>query len=231
MNTAEPVRLTMIHVPKTAGNTILALLRGCFEERRVAPFLYEGKSAALDDPSQYDLIAGHIGFTMARGFGAPMITVLREPVDRTVSLFYFWRQQGVGGVHKDMTLEDFLRSDHPGIVFATHNPQTWQIAHSLIWREQRLLKLSDGALLGRAFRNLADIEVVGVTERLSEFISGISARFGLDFPPVQRLNRTKTRAAVQEISEESRALIMERTRLDALLYQYALSQLPKPTIK
>ena len=105
-----------------------------------------------------------------------MICVLREPVDRIVSLFYFWRGKNIPSVPPQMTIEQFLRSDNPGFVMNTHNMQTWQIAHSLHKPTQRKLELSDDALLERALRNLHKISIIGLTQRLDDFSAKIGKR-------------------------------------------------------
>jgi hypothetical protein len=51
----------------------------------------------------------------------------------------------------------------------------------------------------------------------------------LDLPPLNRLNKTKQRAGVAEVSDQTRALIAARTKLDTLLYEYALAKISSQT--
>ena len=44
------------------------------------------------NPDEYDVFSGHYGYHTAATLGGDMITVLRSPVDRFLSVYYFWRQ-------------------------------------------------------------------------------------------------------------------------------------------
>lgn len=91
-----------LHVPKTAGTSILAALGNVFGEERVRR-LGPGElhmaaiEALLDAPelAQIGCLAGHMP---AHAFGErlrefPVFTLLRHPVDRVFSLFRFLRRQ------------------------------------------------------------------------------------------------------------------------------------------
>jgi hypothetical protein len=149
--------------------------------------------------------------------------VLRDPVERTLSLYYFWRHNKQFSEFRDLSLEDFLKSDHPAVVANVENTQTKQLAHSLLARELRWARLSEDALLDLAKQNLEKIAVVGLTERLDNFATRVSARFALKLPALQKINETRVRPRAADISEEGRALIMEKTKLDRLLYSHVVS--------
>src|SRR3954452_23811987 len=148
---SELPRVTFIHIPKTAGNSVLNALKSMYNADEIAPFIYENRTDTAAWP-QFKLVAGHMGFTFAQKFGAPMITVVRDPLERTRSLYNFWRtgKTRMREVLENMSFEDFLKSDHPGIVINRDNTQTWQLAHSLDVREQRASGLSGDALLEQA---------------------------------------------------------------------------------
>jgi len=83
------------HLPKTGGTSFQRALRRVIGEDAVSPSfnasnLSEADAAKLD---QYPVISGHIsGTDIARYFPDRMIlTILRDPLDRCVSWYYFAR--------------------------------------------------------------------------------------------------------------------------------------------
>jgi Sulfotransferase family len=220
---SELPRITFVHVPKTAGNSVLNALKSIYNENDVSPFIYEGRTDIAGWP-QFRLIAGHMGFAFAKKFGTEMITVVRDPLERTVSLYNFWRtgRTKMREVLKNMTLEDFLKSENEGIVVNRDNTQTWQLAHSLVAKRQRESGLSGDALLERAFKNLEKIAVVGATERLDQLSLRFSTAFNVELPPLAHANKTRSRLPAAELSAEAQELIAKCTALDRRLYEHIL---------
>ena len=142
---AGPKRLCFIHVPKCGGQSLSSVIRQGYAPNQVCPatFLREFQALSDSDVSRYQLYLGHMGFAQARRIGGKAVTVLRDPVDRVLSLFSYWKGLGMEGgpgpsLVQSMTLADFLESEEPAIVTDLVNAQTWQLAfdHSLEARHQ-----------------------------------------------------------------------------------------------
>ena len=89
------VRAIFIHLPKTAGTSFRDALTHGFGQQVVSPsfnasFMTESEAEYL---SRFEVICGHISFADIQRFFAdvPMLTVLREPVDRCLSWYYYAR--------------------------------------------------------------------------------------------------------------------------------------------
>ena len=104
--------LAFMHIPKTAGTSLVAALIQALEPRALISGLdgvlfgdFDSFSSFQDDlrshiylspeamPVNADLITGHIGYTSLRQRfpDAQLITVLREPFCRILSHWLFWR--------------------------------------------------------------------------------------------------------------------------------------------
>lgn len=81
--------LAFLHIPKTAGTSLVQALSKNFAEDRVMP---DGLVYELDhhDPAylrqQYDLLYGHVGMDVLAPVATQVITLVREPTERIISL-------------------------------------------------------------------------------------------------------------------------------------------------
>ena len=142
MNTSSgpnsPQRIVHIHIPKTAGTALRTAFGKQFEGRlRIFPYWHEPKYEGVN-PADYDFYSGHIGFNTAERLKGDIVTVFRHPVDRFLSVYYFWRHLYDKGIEKTKNtelaykfkLEDFVRiKDDPGLLEEFYNRCTLQIAY------------------------------------------------------------------------------------------------------
>lgn len=77
----------------------------------------------------------------------------------------------------------------------------------------------NGERLERAKKNLAAVEIVGITERYQNFITSVALRFGWDVPVVP----SKNVGDKQDISSDLRRRIICDTAFDRELYEFAKS--------
>src|SRR5689334_20556677 len=84
------------HIPKCAGSTYLNLFRKALGTPRVLQIdVNEDRDYELSpaDYDAYDCVIGHFSVRWNNAFGEKRrwLTALREPVDRVISTYYFWR--------------------------------------------------------------------------------------------------------------------------------------------
>lgn len=233
----SPDRLTFIHIPKTGGTSLTRALIESYppEDSYPGRFFEHFDRLGPEALGRYRLFAGHMGFEQARRIGGGMVTVLRDPVDRVVSLHSFFNGIDERLVAQDrgallarrLTLEEFARSSDPDAEAYVLDAQTWQLAFDpTVPTRHRWRHLTGEELLGVALRNLARMEVVGLFEELDRAFERISRRFRL--PEAARLPhflRTPGRPRLRDIPEETRRLIADRVGLDLRLYEEAADRL------
>jgi hypothetical protein len=223
-------RFFFCHLQKTAGTTLIRRIRGDFPERAVYPHSSDGDEIArvisVDHllsvwaarQEEIQVVTGHFPLCVADLLGGKFttLTVLRHPLDRTVSYLRHHRRRTPADA--DLTLEEVY---YDGFRFngLVHNHMTKML--SLTCGE-----MDDGALtrvsftrdrLERSKERLARIDAIGLQEDFDAFCSELSARFGWRL--VDRLS-PKQHPPV-ELAPQFRDRILEDNAHDLELYEFA----------
>lgn len=223
--------LLHVHLQKCGGTSIDTLLWQSFPPGQMCrlelnPDCLAGSPTAL----HYPCYSGHVSasFRDRLPAGAVAFTFLRDPVDRALSAYRYFRGYGPAklkavGAHPrlerccEMTLGEFLAAE-PDVGRAYFgNLQTWLLSRdeppfSPPWRPLTEHDLS------AAKRALNEMAFVGLTERFAESIAVLCRRCDWpepDAPPHE--NRTERGEGADAAT---RAALAELTSLDAGLYRY-----------
>ena len=227
-------RFFFIHVMRTGGTTFEQQLRRHFPRDQVYPnpdcdlpggdvLRHLDLSYLLALPPErraaIRLYYGHFPSvaTEMLGVDTTTLTLLRDPVERTISLLRVMRERrpALAGLTLEQVYDD-------GELFPRliHNHQTKLFSMTRADHPQSYLDEVDvdGARLERAKANLARVDVVGITERYGEFVEGLRARFGWRFNEEARMN-----AALESPVEPPglRRRIVDDNGYDIELYEYA----------
>jgi hypothetical protein len=185
-------RIVHIDIPNTAGSALRnAVQRRSGPNWRAAPLVTERNADELMT-GDYNFFGGPIGFDTAQRIGGDLVTILRDPADRLVSTYDFWRQLYETGLERTpktllawkYPLAEFLTiRDDPQLNEEFFNRATWQLAAGASAPQRRDARgdiLSDDALLARAIENLATFAAIGLQERPAPFATTMKDRFDLD---------------------------------------------------
>lgn len=235
-NSGGETRQTVIflHIPKTAGNTLNDIMKRQYEPQAVFS-LRAQHTQRVDAFKQLpearkrtiQVLAGHVRFGLHQDLPQPStyITLLRDPVERVISHYYYVLRRPDHYLHEtvtsqNMTLQDYVSS---GICSELNNDQTKILAgieHKIAFGQ------CPPEMLAMAKHNIHNyFTLVGFTERFDETVILLKQRLGWHMPFYKKnRNVTKNRPLRHEIAKATLALIEHYNTLDLELYQYAHEQ-------
>jgi hypothetical protein len=222
-------RYFFVHLHKTGGTTLIHRLPRRFRRHEIYPDASDGaiETAVISVDhllnrwrarrDEIRILTGHFPLCTAEllGFRCTTMTVLREPVERTLS--YLRHHRAVTPADRSKRLEE-LYEDPFRFDLLIHN-------HMVKMLSLTVETMTDGALthvdvdpanLGRAQENLERIDVVGLQEHFALFWDELRLRFGWQLGEPARSNQTKH----APIARAFRERIARDNELDAELYRY-----------
>ena len=217
---ADDKGLIFLHMPKAGGLTLQSIIDRQYP-RRVIYKLY-GPQSMIDkfiklpeqSRSQIRVLQGHVPFGLHKQMTVPVnyITMLRDPVERVISLYYWileTRADPLYQIVKGMSLSNFADS---GFAIAS-NYQTRLISG---------LMNDSGEALEAAKYNLGVPDTIfGLTERFDESLILFKNHLGWKSVIYAKRNVTRSRPNRQEVAEEVIRKIENHNGLDIELYKFA----------
>lgn len=212
-----------LHLPKTAGTTVNRLIEWEYrisEMYSIDPVLFEWSAAHLRKLSaerlaKIRMFKGHMLFGLHEVLPQPAtyITVLRDPIDRVISAFYFMRSYKLHPLYwklqrEHWTLEDFVRR------FPRENVQSKVIAGS-DYKAPCTPEVAERA----RFNLQHHFSVVGLSERLEESLALMKLRFGWKLSHYSSFNVTRSRPKKRDLPAATLSLIREKNAFDIELYE------------
>jgi hypothetical protein len=231
-------RVAFLRIGKTASQWLSEELWNHFGDGKYCPHIFAAqyRSLSKEDRENFSCFSGHFGFRAAQTLNAKLITVLRNPIDRIVSIYHYWREvpeTDFGpGVAKRLSFAEFLLSDEPVVVSDLHNAQAWQLAWDHEFSERAHLVLADDDnLFDIAVKNLKSFSVVGVTECLTDLALTVEDELGIPIRHQKRaINATQTRPKLSDIPIRIRGLIARRVEVDMAIYDHVLKTYVFPRV-
>jgi hypothetical protein len=217
--------LIFLHIPKTAGTTLNRIIEWQYNPLTIFtmdPYRIRATPERLKKLPEarrrrLRIVRGHFYYGIHEFLpqGATYITMLREPVARFLSAYYFLQRRPLHPMHRKVTserigVEDFIRL----------TPHRQNLQCSLIAGikgngkcEERTLDIAK-ANLEKSF------SVVGISERFEESLMLMAKTFDWDVPFYENRKVSKTRPKVEPSAVE---MIKEHNRLDIELYEFGKS--------
>ena len=212
-----------LHIPKTGGSSLRTALRFVYGWRRV----HTTPTGVIDpsrvarrlnlplDPSP-KLIRGHVTYGL-HGYldgSCCYFTMLRRPIPRVLSLYYYLQEGWPNAPVADLTLAEYIERDHHAYV---PNDQTRRLAGPPYPDDPH-----DESLLQRAIDHLDHDIAFGLTERFDESL--LLLRRMLEWPRLPlyiRVNTNRTRPSRSTLDSRVVERIEEQNQLDIRLYEYS----------
>jgi hypothetical protein len=196
----EREAVVFIHMPKTGGTTLRALLAGQFPADRVCP-VQQDKLHLLSvaELGQYDFFAGHfdrssICFIPRKEIKT--VVLFREPRSRLISYYRFLRAHPnrdefandscIRAAH-ELTAEEFFEYPPMRKLFLVDNHYLIALGATLSWYERKLgVPLSKEEIsraLEEAKRLICATTAIGITERFDQSVELICKALHIQRPP------------------------------------------------
>lgn len=221
----RPDHLLFLHIPKTAGTTLHNLLSRQFPRNaQLETNFYKDKNQLERIPAaereKIRLVRGHFLFGLHELFPAgtcEYTTVLREPIDRCISNYYFVRRKredfkSLGAKPISASLLELCRS---GEFVFVDNMQVRFLSGDYNAPFGSLTEAHYEAAVQHLEKHFP---VVGIQENFEAYVLWLSDRYRFRFPYYRQHRVNRTRPAVRQIDEETIAALRACNQLDLRLY-------------
>ena len=226
--------LIFLHIPKAAGTTLHTIIQRQYSSdvifdidgSNVQKSIHEFCSLPQVERQKIRCLKGHMPFGLHRYLSAPVsyITMLRDPVDRIISHYYYVLRSPSHYLHNQvvankMSLDDYVSS---GISSELNNGQL-----RLISGVKKVDSVTGNEpvstnTLNTAKRNISThFTAVGISERFDESIVLFRKVLGWKNILYFKRNVAKDRPSRCEISKKTLRTIMKYNELDMELYEFA----------
>jgi hypothetical protein len=190
--------VVFIHMQKTGGTTLRALLEGQFPADRVCPVRVDKLHLlSVAELGQFDFFAGHFDrsslcFIPRRDIKT--VALFREPRARLISFYRFLRSHPARDefasdpcirLANELTAEEFFERSEIRSLPAVYNHYLITLGASFTWFRQNwdsLSKENISSALDEAKRQIRTITAIGITENFDQSVELICKALDIDKP-------------------------------------------------
>jgi hypothetical protein len=225
MREVDDKAVIFLHIPKTAGTTLNRIIEWQYNPLAIFtmdPYRIRATPERLQKLSErrrrrLRMVRGHLYYGVHEFLpqGATYFTMLREPVARFFSSYYFIQRRPLHPMHRKVTTERIGVED-----FVRLTPRRQNLQCSLISGIKNDGR-SDERMLEVAKENLAkSFSVIGLAERFEESLVLMAQAYDWEIPFYENRKVSKTRPKIDPAAVE---MIREHNRLDLELYDFGKS--------
>src|ERR1700759_1567702 len=236
-------KIFFFHNPKAGGVSLRAIFEGHFCTAKMCPIIENDKIGHERLRGEYacfrgyDYYAGHYGHDIFQivNHGHACVTNFRDPVDRLVSLYNYFKfnvnlsQEELAterfravALAKSVSFEEFVSSDDPNVEVYLRNAHFRQLTDSC-WTLETTKKFEE------ACRFVDEMRWYYVCEYPRLSVAWLRRAFGREFNQIPRANVTLVKSDqptnLAPLDDRIRKLILAKNSLDFALYRYALRRL------
>lgn len=237
-------RLVLLHIPKCAGTVVHEALARRFDAGAVLKDRANAFHLATEkELARYRFVSGHLNWHDIGRVPGPkqVVTFLRDPVERVLSLYYFWRAHPGPLVEKrklegprlarSLGLADFLACEEPIVRHHIDNTMVRRLIGRTVFAGNTALRHRDARFcVETAMANLRRLNFVGFQETLEEDVTEMMRVLGLaPTGALEPVNVRSERIASGEfepvepepVTDEVRARLQPLVAMDGPLYHQA----------
>jgi Sulfotransferase family len=231
-------RFFFVHVQKAAGTELRERLKRLFAPEALYPDKTDGDIVTVAPQvsaaqllarwevrkDEIEVVTGHFPLATAELLDADFttLTVLREPVERTLSHLRHYRSlspeargKSLEAIYDETPAYVFLR-DHMVKMFAMTADEVATAARENKWPVVKYIELTRDRM-ARAQERLANVDVLGLQDRFDEFCAVLQSEFGWQLGEPLYANRTPH----TDVPDSLRARIAADNALDVEFFEYA----------
>jgi len=217
-------KILHFHIPKTAGTALRDYFCSQIGVVRVSPGLVGVRlREALARYAQFDVISGH--FSLYQGDALPgdriNLTVVRDPVDRFLSDFFYKKAVQDARPNHMLRRESNLDEHIDDLRNASGIDPLLQIVMLYPLGADPTASLTAEEKTAAAIAALDRFDLVGTQEEIEDFACMISARMGWSPQQVPRSNVTAKRLMANDLSHAQRTAIERLLEPEIELYRRA----------
>lgn len=233
-------KFAFVHIPKTAGMTMSAILERKFPKDKICPIRLYPKLvvAPKEEINKYRLFRGHFPYEILSCLlDEPFhcITILREPVARYYSYYKFMKNrpdfEQFPSLAKEVPLiqkmdfKDFANATSMSIVKDGLNQQCRYLGKetpasvALPYLAEK--KDPTPREIARAKTRLSKMDAFGLAERFQDSLFLMSFAFGWEPIMDNLVLNASGKSQRSEIAEDVKILVEERNKADVELFQFA----------
>jgi hypothetical protein len=226
-------KIVFVHIPRTGGMTFGEILRTVYAGSEICSFYGDETHSVANEKIQrfvsldaakknsYAVLNGHVIFDFDKSLeGFHYVTLLRKPLDRLVSYYFYALRQRHHYLHslllqRRINLEQFLLSD---LSIELDNYQVRAVSGAAFPAVRERVNQDH---LELAKQNLRERFVsFGLSESFERSMLEFARVFGWSLPPFGHTNRAEY-GGKPDLSVRAREEVARRNQFDLQLYQYA----------
>jgi len=226
-------KLLFIHIPKTGGSTLQSILDRNYNRNEVFNVQNNRKALefgnlSIEERQAKMVIKGHMAFGHHSFFpqenNVSYITMLREPIKRLISNYYFILKQKNHHTHQKLVDNDYSLKNYveSGIIANTENAQVRLLSNNIDAAHGSCTTV----MLDEAKKNLeAHFSVIGINEYFDESILLMQEHYQWKSPYYLRANVTGHSVKPRDLDSETIETITAYNKLDIELYEWSKNRL------
>jgi hypothetical protein len=224
-------RIVFFHLPRTGGTALSKdILFPNFPRSRWCNVNFAPEMEPLDGAhrplmwpawrrARIRLLAGHMPFGFAAHFPGPSeyVTLVRDPIARTISDYYFCRNNPSNPAHEAAIALPLVEFVGRGYAFTQNCYARW-LSNEPFGAHFR----DPDEMLRRALTNLSQFSFIGITEQFEVAVKRLCRKYGLVPHAATKVNRNAATPEAGLVSDEEREVIRRANALDLVIYEKCL---------